>query len=132
MLAGEPPYGGRTLLEVLAKQATEPAPSVCARSARDSSRGLDRAVAAALAAKDRRSGSRARPLSSRRSRLDEAQTARATARIVTPTVVVLPFVNRSADRRQRVLQRRAHRRGDHRFVARLRAARHLAQLGDGV
>jgi serine/threonine-protein kinase len=49
MLVGEPPYGGRTLLEMLTRQATESAPSVRARRP-DTSAGLDRAISVALAA----------------------------------------------------------------------------------
>ena len=48
MLAGEPPYPGRTILDVLTKQATAPVPSVRARRP-DVPSGLDGVVSRALA-----------------------------------------------------------------------------------
>ena len=94
MLVGDTPYGGRTLLEMLTKQATEPATSVRALRP-DTSPGLDRAVAAALAAKAaQRFGSAAAFASALASHRGGSRGSAPTVR----TVVVLPFVNRSADR----------------------------------
>ncbi len=93
MLAGEPPYGGRTLLEMLAKQASEPVTSVRPRRP-DTSPGLDRAVIAALATKaDQRFKSAAAFASALVDRRGDSRPAP-----IATTIVVLPFVNRSADR----------------------------------
>ncbi|MGQ0733322.1 MAG: protein kinase domain-containing protein, partial [Acidobacteriota bacterium] len=93
MLAGEPPYPGRTALEVLSKQATEPVPSVRSRR-REISMDLDRAVVVALAKDPAQRfasmGALAAALADPRGELRGPTSG-------TKTLVVLPFVNRSAD-----------------------------------
>jgi serine/threonine-protein kinase len=99
MIAGEPPYGGKNLVQVLSRQLTSPVPSL--REARpEVPTDLDRAVARALA-KD----------SSHRfqSMADFAEALRVGVRASAgrsgpdrergdePTVLVLPFANRSSD-----------------------------------
>jgi eukaryotic-like serine/threonine-protein kinase len=94
MLAGEPPYTGPTLLAVLAKQATEPVPSVC-RLQPTVPPGFERAICVALA----------REASDRFNSVAEFAGALATPyanpaqsdRIQERSVVVLPFVNRSGN-----------------------------------
>ena len=94
MLVGDTPYGGRTLLEMLTKQATEPATSVRALRP-DTSPGLDRAVAAALAAK---AAQRFDSVAAFASALASHRGGPRGPAPIVRTVVVLPFVNRSADR----------------------------------
>jgi serine/threonine protein kinase len=94
MLVGEPPYVGRTLLEMLTRQATESAPSVRARRP-DTSGGLDRAISVALAAQAAQRFESAVAFAS--ALADRRGGSRGPAPIAR-TVVVLPFVNRSADR----------------------------------
>jgi eukaryotic-like serine/threonine-protein kinase len=93
MLAGEPPYGGRTILEVLMKQATGEVPSLRGRG-RDVPVALDHAVAKSLAREPAQRFETATAFAAALAvRRDEPRTDPALPR----TIVVLPFVNRSAE-----------------------------------
>ncbi|MGQ0734820.1 MAG: protein kinase domain-containing protein [Acidobacteriota bacterium] len=93
MLAGEPPYRGRTLMEVLGKQATEPVPSVRAVR-RDVSTVIDRAVSTALARAPAQRFETTAALSAALATRHAERRRRAPA---TNTLGVLPFGNPSAD-----------------------------------
>ena len=90
MLAGEPPYSGRTVQSLLVKQATDPVPSV--RRLRPAvPASVDRTVTVALAktAVDR--------FSSARAFLDSLLAADEATPSEKKSLVVLPFVNSSPD-----------------------------------
>ena len=90
MLAGEPPYSGRTVQSLLIKQATDPVPSV--RRLRPAvPASVDRTVTVALAktAVDR--------FSSARAFLDSLLAADEATPPEKKSIVVLPFVNSSPD-----------------------------------
>ena len=93
MLSGQPPYGGRSFMSVLAKQATEPVPSVRAQRP-EVPMSVDGALRTALAKEPaERFESTAAFASALHARGDEAATAAPAGR----TILVLPFVNRSPD-----------------------------------
>jgi serine/threonine protein kinase/tetratricopeptide (TPR) repeat protein len=93
MLAGEPPWSGRTVLEVLMRQATEMVPSLRARRP-EIAAALERAVSTALAREPGRRFVSAAAFAAALAIHDTEGRAGATAH---RTLVVLPFVNRSAD-----------------------------------
>jgi serine/threonine protein kinase len=93
VLTGEPPYAGRTLLEVLSNQATQPVPSLRSRRS-DLPVELDRIVSASLA-KD--PSSRFTSAAAFAAALLSRHAPQAVATPLTTTIVVLPFVNRSSD-----------------------------------
>src|SRR5207244_1405131 len=89
LLAGEPPYTGRTAQAVIAKRFADPVPAV--RRLRPTiPAGVEQALMKALARTpaDRYASAAA---------FAEALAAPATARARTPSVAVLPFLNLSAD-----------------------------------
>ena len=93
MLAGEAPYAGRTILQVLAKQASEEVPSVRARRP-EIPVALDRAVSTALA---KEPAHRYESAAAFAAALAAPDVEPRTAAPAVCTIVVLPFVNRSAD-----------------------------------
>ncbi len=92
MLAGEPPYTGPTLLAVLAKQVTEPVPSL-SRLRDNLPRGLEHAVAVALTKDPAGRFASATAFAEALSR--PSKTAASAQASQERAVVVLPFVNRS-------------------------------------
>ncbi|WP_411278678.1 protein kinase domain-containing protein [Gemmatimonas sp.] len=93
MLIGAPPYAGRTALQVLAHQATEPVPSVRALR-HEVSAALDDVVTTALAKDADRRFASAALFSAGLARRDVKPTPLAPT---VPMLVVLPFANRSPD-----------------------------------
>jgi serine/threonine protein kinase/tetratricopeptide (TPR) repeat protein len=102
MLTGEPPFAGTTILQVLVKQASEAAPPVRTRRA-EVPVEVERALTKALAREPRQrfasAGAFATALTAGTQEGPAAAAISPPAPIGAPTksVVVLPFINRSAD-----------------------------------
>ncbi len=97
MLAGEAPYGGRTILQVLAKQASEAVPSVRARR-QEIPVALEQVLSMALAKEpDERHESAVAFAAGLGAALVARGIELVAAAPARRTIAVLPFVNRSAD-----------------------------------